>query len=116
MMSYVSSGLREAVTAGTYQEVRSVDRTQILWIHAAQSLRPREIAMPTFQVLRRVDAFVDYVAEVDAPDADQAAAAAAGDERRFEWKKVGVAQFDDRLFVALDERGDEIDSTQRGDF
>lgn len=72
--------------------------------------------MPTFQVLRRVDAYVDYVAEIDATSADEAAAWAADDETVFEWKQVSVAQFDARLFVALDKNGDEIDATLRGDF
>jgi hypothetical protein len=72
--------------------------------------------MPTFRVLRRVDAFVDYVAEVDAASADEAAAKAADDETLFKWEEVSVAQFDARTFVALDENGDEIEDTQRGDF
>ncbi len=72
--------------------------------------------MPTFQVLRRVDAFVDYVAEVDASSADEAAARANRDETPYKWKRVSVAQFDARLFVALDDDGNEIESTQRGDF
>lgn len=72
--------------------------------------------MPTFQVLRRVDAFVDYVADVDAATADEAAALACGDETLFKWKQVSVAQFDHRLFVALGDDGEEIEVTQRGDF
>lgn len=72
--------------------------------------------MPKFRVLRRFDAFVDYVAEVDAASADEAAAKAADDETLFEWEEVSVAQFDARTFVALDENGDEIEDTQRGDF
>lgn len=71
---------------------------------------------PTFQVLRRVDAFVDYIADVDAATADEAAALASDDETLFKWKRVSVAQFDARSFVALDENGDEIDETLRGDF
>jgi hypothetical protein len=72
--------------------------------------------MPTFRVLRRVDAFVDYVAEIEADSADKAVAKADADESRFKWQREGVHQFDARLFVALDENGDEIESTQRGDF
>jgi hypothetical protein len=74
------------------------------------------VRMPKFRVLRRFDAFVDYVAEVDAASADEAAAKAADDETLFEWEEVSVAQFDARTFVALDENGDEIEDTQRGDF
>lgn len=72
--------------------------------------------MPTFQVLRRVDAFVDYIAEVDARSADEAAAKANRDETPYKWQRVSVAQFDARVFVALDEDGNEIESTQCGDF
>lgn len=72
--------------------------------------------MPTFQVLRRVDAFVDYIAQVDASSADEAAAKANRDETPYNWKRVSVAQFDARVFVALDQNGNEIESTQRGDF
>lgn len=72
--------------------------------------------MPKFQVLRRVDAFVDYVAEVEATDAHDAAAKANDDETKFTWVKNGLAQFDARLFITLDDQGCEIDCTQRGDF
>jgi len=72
--------------------------------------------MPSFRVLRRVDAFVDYLAEVEASSANEAAARAYDDETRFEWKQLSVAQFDARIFVAVDENGSEIDATQRGDF
>ena len=72
--------------------------------------------MPMFKVLRRVDAFVDYVAEVEAGSADEAAAKADENERRFKWQREGVHQFDARLFVTLDDDGNGIESTQRGDF
>jgi hypothetical protein len=72
--------------------------------------------MPKFKVLRRVDAFVDYVAEIEADSADEAAAKADADERRFKWQREGVHHFDARLFVTLDHGGNEIESTQRGDF
>lgn len=72
--------------------------------------------MPVFQVLRRVDAFVDYVAEVDAPSANEAAARASYDETSLNWTPRSVAQFDARIFVTLDENGEEIDATQQGDF
>lgn len=72
--------------------------------------------MLRYQVLRRVDAFVDYVTEVEAADADEAAALADRDETKFKWTRVNVAHFDARLFVTLDEDGNEIEETQRGDF
>jgi UDP-N-acetylenolpyruvoylglucosamine reductase len=72
--------------------------------------------VPRFQVLRRIDAFVDCVAEVEAVDAEEAAAKANEDETKFEWKKSGLSQFDARLYVTLDAAGNEIESTQQGDF
>ncbi len=72
--------------------------------------------MPTFQVRRRVDAFVDYVANVEASSADEAAAKAYEDEAAFKWEETGVVQFDARMFVTLDPESNEIDGSQRGDF
>lgn len=72
--------------------------------------------MPKFQVLRRVDAFVDYIAEVDAESAEDAALKAADAEDSLIWAERGVQQFDARLYIALDKDGCEIDGTQCGDF
>jgi hypothetical protein len=72
--------------------------------------------MPKFQVLRRVDAFVDYVAEVEADTAEEAAENASDDEGAYVWQEIDTHQFDARLFVTLDENGSEIEATQRGDF
>lgn len=52
----------------------------------------------------------------DAATSDEAAAIASDDETLFEWEQVSVAHFDARVFVALDENGEEIEATQRGDF
>ena len=71
--------------------------------------------MPTFKVLCRVDAFIDYVAEVEADDADEAAYLAK-EGPKLEWERDGEAEFDARLYVTLDEHGEPIDSTQCGDF
>jgi exonuclease VII large subunit len=72
--------------------------------------------MPKFQVLRRVDAYVDYVAEVEADNPTEAAELASDDESAYEWQSQGEVEFDARLFVALDKDGREIDGTQQGDF
>ena len=72
--------------------------------------------MPKFRVLRRVDAFVDDVVDIEADSAEEAASAASDDERKFDWKEVGVHAFDARYFVALDEDGNEIEATAQGDF
>jgi hypothetical protein len=72
--------------------------------------------MPKFKVRRRVDAFVDYVAVVEAEDPKEAAEVARADEGRYRWKEEGTCQFDARMFVTLDLRGYEIDGTDTGDF
>jgi hypothetical protein len=72
--------------------------------------------MPTFTVLRRVDAYVDYTAEVEATDAKQAALFARMSEDDYEWQDAGVAQFDARGYVTLDAEGNEIEATRSGDF
>jgi hypothetical protein len=73
-------------------------------------------AVPTFTVLCRIDAFADYVAEVDAPDAAKAAEIARSAHGFYEWAHKQTAEFDARLYVTLDEEGDEIEATQVGDF
>jgi hypothetical protein len=72
--------------------------------------------MPTFTVLCRIDAFADYVAEIDAPDAAKAAEIARSAHSFYEWEPKQTAEFDARLYVALDEDGNEIEETQVGDF
>lgn len=69
-----------------------------------------------FQVLCRIDAFADYVAEVEAEDAEAAAQVARDCHEYYDWEFRQTAEFDARLYVTLDENGDEIDSTQVGDF
>ncbi len=72
--------------------------------------------MAKFQVLMRVDAFVDFVAEVEAGSADEASALAEANEGKIRWNSAGVSHFDARQFVALDAGGNEIEQTSRGDF
>lgn len=72
--------------------------------------------MAKFRVLRRVDAFVGYVADVEADSAEQAARSAERNEERYAWEHVDVQHFDARLFVTLDEDGNELEHTQTGDF
>lgn len=70
--------------------------------------------MPRFQVLCRVDAYVDYVAEVEADDAEDAAWLAKEDVT-LSWVRQGESEFDGRLYVTLDKDGVEIERTQCGD-
>jgi hypothetical protein len=72
--------------------------------------------MPKCTVLCRVDAFVDYTAEVEADTAEEAAYLAQEDSGSLEWTNVGETEFDARVYVALDANGVEIESTQCGDF
>lgn len=70
--------------------------------------------MGRFLVKSRVDAFVDYIAEIDADDADAAAQIAYEGGEGVVWKCQGVSEFDDRRVVTLDVDGEEIDATARG--
>lgn len=70
--------------------------------------------MPKFQVLCRVDAFADYVAEVEAETPEEAAELAEWDHSAHKWKEQGVSEFDARLYVALDADGNEIEGTETG--
>ncbi len=71
--------------------------------------------MAVFKVRRRVDAYVDYVAEVEADSPEEAAELASDDEAAFNWEEEGPCEFDARMFIALDADGSEIDGTQCGD-
>lgn len=71
--------------------------------------------MPVFTVRRRVDAYVDYVAQVEAATAAAAAERAYDEEGSFAWECEGECEFDARFFITLDGDGAEIDSTQVGD-
>lgn len=72
--------------------------------------------MPRFRVRRQQDAFVEYVAEVEAPDAQAAADAAYEHPDQYKWEREGVSQYDACRVVALDDDDQEIESTVRGKF
>ncbi|MCR6646141.1 MAG: hypothetical protein NVV62_17295 [Terricaulis sp.] len=72
--------------------------------------------MAKFSVLCRVDAFIDYVADVEASNGAEAAALAAENPDRIHWRRRGEAEFDARTFFTLDALGREIPESQRGDF
>ena len=60
---------------------------------------------------------MDYVAEVEAESAEEAAHLASNDlASHYKWRSQGTQEFDARLYITLDENGDEIDGTQAGDF
>ena len=68
--------------------------------------------MQTYIVRRRVDAYVDYVAEVVADDAKQAAAIAASMDDDLDWANEGAHEFDERIFITLNSDGDELTDTE----
>lgn len=72
--------------------------------------------MPLFTVLRRVDAYVDYTATVEADNAEDAALLAEESEDDYTWEELGPVMFDARGYVTLDAEGDEIEATRTGDF
>ena len=72
--------------------------------------------MPTFTVLCRIDAYADYVAEVEADNAAEAAELARENHGDYKWEHDQTAEFDDRLYVTLNDEGDEFEGTQVGDF
>lgn len=69
--------------------------------------------MRTYTVRRRVDAYVNYVAEVPAGDPLEAVEIAQEHEDELDWVEDGVSEFDDRLYIALDANGFEIERTER---
>ncbi|MES2032654.1 MAG: hypothetical protein V4466_00635 [Pseudomonadota bacterium] len=70
--------------------------------------------MPIFTVLSRVDAYVDYLAEVEAASPEEAAGLAYDGATGIKWEERGVVEFDARHVVALDDDGTEIEATARG--
>ena len=71
--------------------------------------------MPQFTVLRRVDAYADYVAIVEADDEEEAALLASDNEGDYEWQEDGVVTFDARHFVTLTAGGQAIERTLVGE-
>ena len=72
--------------------------------------------MPTFRVLKRVEAYVDYAINVEAENAEEAAEYAAHEDEELDWEELGVTEFEDTRIVTLDAEGNEIDDTAIGDF
>ncbi len=72
--------------------------------------------MPTYTVLRRVDAYVNYTAIVEADDEAEAAILAHENEDEYEWEEDGTVMFDARGYVTLTKAGVELDWTRVGDF
>lgn len=67
--------------------------------------------MPVFKVLRRVDAWIDYIAEVEAENPEQAARTAERGDGTVAWTRIGEEEFWNARFATLGERGEELDRT-----
>ncbi len=72
--------------------------------------------MPTFRVLCRVDAYIDYEAVVLAESAAEAARLAQDEPATYTWEDIGAVGFDARGYVTLDSEGEEIEATRVGYF
>lgn len=70
--------------------------------------------MPVFTILSRVDAYVDYTADVVADTLEAAVDLAYDGDPSVKWEERGVVEFDARRVVALDLEGFEDDSYTRG--
>ncbi len=80
------------------------------------SEKPKRVPPPPrdlerFTILCRIDAWADYVAEVDAETADEAAELARDNHSDYEWGHSYTQEFDARRYVTLDAEGNEIEST-----
>jgi hypothetical protein len=76
----------------------------------------REKSMAKFKVLCRVDAYIDYVAKVEADNAEEAAELAQDNASDYDWEERGPVQFDARGYVTLNAKGQEREATRRGYF
>ena len=72
--------------------------------------------MPTFTVLCRIDAYADYVAEVEADSAEAAAELARDNHEDYKWEHDQTAEFDDRYYATLDAEDAPIEATRVGDY
>lgn len=70
--------------------------------------------MPKFTVLSRVDAYVEYTAEIEAGSAEEAVDLVYEGLVQIEWKHQGVVEFDAARISAIDADGNDIDGYTRG--
>ena len=70
--------------------------------------------MPTFTILSRVDAYVDYTCEVEAASAEEAVDLVYMGDVKVTWEHHGVTEFDAVRMSAIDEGWNDIDGYTRG--
>jgi hypothetical protein len=72
--------------------------------------------MPKFTVVCRIDAYADYVAEVEADNDEDAAEMAWDSHENYIWVSDGTQEIDDRIYMTLDADGEANDGARVGDF
>ena len=82
---------------------------------APLDLQPDDPSAPRFSVLCRIDAYADYVAVVEANSPEDAARLAADEPEAYRWEFQQTAEFAARMYVTLDDNGNEIDGTEVDD-
>jgi hypothetical protein len=106
----------------TTGRLRLRDRIKLRWRRRAKGAPQRIASLPaprspgTFEVLCRIDAYADYVAEVEAASAEEAAELASWGHGSYRWESSGTQECDARLYVTLDANGSEIEATEVRDF
>ncbi|WP_421784705.1 hypothetical protein [Hyphobacterium sp.] len=70
--------------------------------------------MPKIRLIKRVDAYVVYTAEVEADDPEDAAEAVYYGRLDVQWERDGVEEFDAIRISAENDLGMEIDGTAIG--
>lgn len=70
--------------------------------------------MPTFRILSRVDAYIDYTCEFEADSAEEAVDLVYEGHVKVTWEPQGVTEFDAVRMSAIDEDWNDIDGYTRG--
>ena len=70
--------------------------------------------MPTFTILSRVDAYVDYTCKLKARSAEEAVDLVYEGLVDVTWEREGIVEFDAVRMSAVDRHGEDIDGYTRG--
>ena len=114
----VTSAQKEIIQRAATSSGKSIATFVLSEIEAVarRIVQPRASQAPgKFEVLCRIDAFADYVTQVEAEDAEEAAALAHDNHDAYRWEHNSTQEFDACLYVTLDGGGNEIEKTQIGD-
>jgi len=71
--------------------------------------------MPTFTVVRTVDAYATYEAKIEANSPEDAADQAWAAPELYDWEDLDVQTFDDCFYMTVDAKGRELEATRVGD-